>query len=488
MTASTDWASNTTGFAYDADGRLVEVLYPTGGQVDAFGYDRAGRMEAVTMTAGAGSLAEIAYTRDATGRPIGEDHTGLPGPDRAWGHDHLGRLTHQDATATWAYDDADNLTATSDGSVQVFDAANQLCAAAPTAGTCSAPASGATVFDYDDSGRRLSADPATGPVTSYGWDDADRLSTVDDGTTTWTHRWRPDGLLAGTDDSATVTGLVWSQHGGLPLVLAETTPAGARSWLYGPDGAAYAQIDADGTLSYLHHDQLGSTRLVTDPAGAVTATVTYDPYGAPAAATGALPRLGHAGGYTQPDGLIYLRARHYDPATGQFLSLDPLVVVTCQPYAYANNNPLAYTDPTGLFGFSDITDAVSDAVGGAAEVVRGAVSGAVDQASTFLYEHRDGIAAGVAIVGGMGCLLSTGGIGSAICVSGMVAGLELSWIDSTAEGDYSGFAQDVVLTLTFSGLGAWCSADEVTDLVMRAGGIAMDILLTGIEATGADRA
>ena len=37
-----------------------------------------------------------------------------------------------------------------------------------------------------------------------------------------------------------------------------------------------------------------------------------------------------------------------DPATGQFLSVDPEVASTLQPYAYAAGNPVSETDPTGM--------------------------------------------------------------------------------------------------------------------------------------------
>jgi hypothetical protein len=49
---------------------------------------------------------------------------------------------------------------------------------------------------------------------------------------------------------------------------------------------------------------------------------------------------------------VYLRARDYDPATAQFLTVDPAVDETRQPYAYVANNPLLATDPTGLCLFS----------------------------------------------------------------------------------------------------------------------------------------
>jgi RHS repeat-associated protein len=81
------------------------------------------------------------------------------------------------------------------------------------------------------------------------------------------------------------------------------------------------------------HDQL---RRLWQPAdcggGGLTATTPF----------------GYAGGYTDPDGLIYLIHRYYDPATGQFTSADPDAATTGEPYAYAGGDPVDATDPTGL--------------------------------------------------------------------------------------------------------------------------------------------
>jgi len=41
--------------------------------------------------------------------------------------------------------------------------------------------------------------------------------------------------------------------------------------------------------------------------------------------------------------------RYYDPQTGQFISVDPLVGDTGQPYAYANGDPVDTVDPNGLW-------------------------------------------------------------------------------------------------------------------------------------------
>ena len=62
------------------------------------------------------------------------------------------------------------------------------------------------------------------------------------------------------------------------------------------------------------------------------------------------PHFGYSGQYQDDEsGLVYLRARYYDPGTQQFISRDPAVGRTGQPYGYANGNPINYTDPAGLW-------------------------------------------------------------------------------------------------------------------------------------------
>jgi RHS repeat-associated protein len=62
----------------------------------------------------------------------------------------------------------------------------------------------------------------------------------------------------------------------------------------------------------------------------------------------AATRVGLGAQYSDPEtGLQYLRARYYDPSTGQFLTRDPLETQTGEPYAYAGDSPLNNTDPSG---------------------------------------------------------------------------------------------------------------------------------------------
>ena len=104
------------------------------------------------------------------------------------------------------------------------------------------------------------------------------------------------------------------------------------------------------TIRWYHHDQLGSTRALTNAAGDVIGTYTYTPFGELNASTGtAATPFGFAGDYKDPEtGYLYLRARYYDPHTAQFLTRDPIEPITREAYTYAGNNPINRVDPTGL--------------------------------------------------------------------------------------------------------------------------------------------
>ncbi len=122
-------------------------------------------------------------------------------------------------------------------------------------------------------------------------------------------------------------------------------------FIYGLSVMSVEQINnTTSTVQYLHHDQAGSTRLITGSTGTVEGSYTYDAYGNKTGSTGtATTPLGYDAQYTSADtGLIYLRARVYDPATAQFLAVDPLAAVTRAPYNYADDNPVNLSDPRGL--------------------------------------------------------------------------------------------------------------------------------------------
>jgi RHS repeat-associated protein len=120
--------------------------------------------------------------------------------------------------------------------------------------------------------------------------------------------------------------------------------------VYGQLQTSIEQINnTTGTVTYLHHDQQGSTRLITGSTGKVEGKCSYSAYGTPTCEGTATTPLGWDGQYTSSDtGLIYLRNRVYDPATAQFLTVDPAVALTREPYAYGGDNPVNRRDPDGL--------------------------------------------------------------------------------------------------------------------------------------------
>lgn len=144
------------------------------------------------------------------------------------------------------------------------------------------------------------------------------------------------------------TQYLWDAAGSLPLLVND----GSTNYIYGPGGLPLEQISASTTLWY-HHDQLGSTRLVTNSSGLSQATYTYDPYGGLASGTGSITNpLRYSGQYLDSEsGFYYLRARYYDTSTAQFLSKDLMASLTRQPYGYVGGGPINASDPTGLCGW-----------------------------------------------------------------------------------------------------------------------------------------
>jgi RHS repeat-associated protein len=119
----------------------------------------------------------------------------------------------------------------------------------------------------------------------------------------------------------------------------------------------------------------------------------YSAYGVQTIQAGAdVTPFGFQGSYTDPSGLIYLIDRYYDPTTDQFLSVDPDVAETGQPYAFTGDDPLNATDPLGLCvkGFGFVCKVIHKSAHVADKVRHGAAHVA-DNTRHFVAVHRRGL-------------------------------------------------------------------------------------------------
>ncbi|MDR0183573.1 RHS repeat-associated core domain-containing protein [Lysobacter arvi] len=97
-------------------------------------------------------------------------------------------------------------------------------------------------------------------------------------------------------------------------------------------------------------DQLGDVVSATSGTGTRKEIYTYGPFGEPNVTTGM--RFRYTGQWLIGElGLYYYKARFYSPDLGRFLQTDPIGYKDdLNPYAYVKNNPINYTDPSGLSG------------------------------------------------------------------------------------------------------------------------------------------
>jgi RHS repeat-associated protein len=82
---------------------------------------------------------------------------------------------------------------------------------------------------------------------------------------------------------------------------------------------------------------------------------------------------GFLGKHEDGSGLTHLEHRDYDPTTGVFITVDPLVASTGDPYSYAAGNPTTLSDPNGLEPCPK-TGCSADDSGGRAPCARSAYS------------------------------------------------------------------------------------------------------------------
>ncbi|MEU0171671.1 polymorphic toxin-type HINT domain-containing protein [Streptomyces iakyrus] len=364
----------TLGVSSSADWTEINYAYEDGTQ-------RLAR-QTVKSETHTGTDADIYYRYDKAGNPTEiDDRSTSPGDKQCFAYDGHRRLK-----TAW--------TAASD------------CATAPTTSTVGGRAPYWQSFTYDSAGNRKTATnhlASGGPATSdYTYKTtgqprphalANTITSMASGTKiTDSYTYWENGATKTRNLNGTKQTLDWDVEGELEKV---TEASGATTtFLNDGDGNRLIRRDATGTTLYL-----GETELRLDKAsGKVSATRYYNHAGKTVAmrtpsdltwlstdhhgtaglqidaATQALTRRptkpfgedrgaakpaawrgekGYTGGTEDPTGLTHIGAREYDTTTGRFVSVDPIGDLKdpqqINGYAYSNNNPVAFSDPTGEF-------------------------------------------------------------------------------------------------------------------------------------------
>lgn len=342
----------------DAEGHLVQETAGNGIQTTRV-FDPAKGTVGTIKAGVAATVADFAYNFDSVGNLQQRDDFNEAVVE-TFQFDILNRLTQYaiagGLTKNVTYDDMGNITSKSDVGSYTYSTSkpHQL---ASIAGTIN------TTYAYDANGNTLAGNGRT-----YTWNSFNKVITVTRGSNFATLEYDGDHsrMREVTNEETTV---YFSGSG----VRAEkaTGTSGASVWkLYLFAGGRLIGQRIEGatttTTSYFINDHLDSLAVITDEMGAVKERLAYDPWGKRRYADGSddptwsITSESNRGftGQEQMDevGLVNMNARLYDPEVGRFVSPDPYIQYvedsqSYNRYAYARNNPLSITDPSGNFWF-----------------------------------------------------------------------------------------------------------------------------------------
>jgi RHS repeat-associated protein len=234
-----------------------------------------------------------------------------------------------------------------------------------------------------------------GTVQTYDflWDGDDRLHQVKQGVSSrFSATYNGDGLRASKTDLFSATyHFTWGPGGVLYDGATTYTPGLAQR--YGTTEPRYS-----------HSDWVGSTRYLSESTGLLMpSALRYDAYGQRTALAGPNYPTPYqfAGGWgyeaeysdaTEPYlGLAYVDQRYYEPATGRFISPDPIGFDGgLNLFAYCDNDPVNSVDPSGLI----------HSLGGSREVPEGG-GGGVSEEDELLFVFLIGLLEGMKDPAGM---------------------------------------------------------------------------------------
>ncbi len=370
ISSMTPWGGTATTYSYRSTG-LLRSLSRGNGVSTTYEYDTASRLTRMLHARGTTTLNDLRFVLDR--------------------NENLIQLTDNDGVTSYSYDGLNRLTQVAYPAISGGPGASTTSYGYDAAGNRST-VNGATAFSYDASDRITTAGysyDANGTLlsdgtTTYSYDAANRLIQTVRGGVTTTYAYDGHGNLTRETVNGITTEFIWDERAGLPVLLGEVRSDGTEVlYAHGPEGFSAQRSVVNGTaqpLVYPLLDRLGSVRHLTDAAGAVVRSTSYDVFGAIRFSSGTTSsRLGYTGELMgQSDGTVYLRARHYSPTLGRFLQRDSFPGFMERPqslnrYAYTENNPVNWRDPSGMFAIG-LGTPVALVLGGGAAILTAPVS------------------------------------------------------------------------------------------------------------------
>lgn len=467
VTKLTDSVAGTITPTWGADGQLESQTLP-GGVTLTMTYDtaRVPVARSYTRTSDGTVIAADSVVENSRGQWIA--HT-TPANVRNFSYDRLGRLTsvndksgatNQCTTRTYGFDNHTNRT-------------SFTTATGAAAGACPGTTGAITVTStYDTADRLVSTSEPGGNTWSY--DQLGRITSMptENGTKTATTSYFVNDLVATQE----VPGAKRTQWGLDPLMRFDTQdtfewvnnawanstetvnhydgdsdepswivndatlPDNLTRYVEGMDGALAVQTGKTGErvlqLVDLHGD-ITATLPIAD--GAVTATFTelrftsFDEFGIPqpmtSGATSDAPpaRYGWLGAAQRnadtPAGVILMGVRLYHPATGRFLSVDPVAGGSANNYDYCNADPVNCTDLGGTWTWKGLVKKIA-VVAEVASIIPGPIGMAAATVSAVSY----------AASGNKGRALMMAGtiVAAAVGASAVVGAVKLAKLAKTA--------------------------------------------------------
>ncbi|WP_422750178.1 RHS repeat-associated core domain-containing protein [Micromonospora sp. WMMD1219] len=330
-----------TSYDYDASGNITKIDDNTGARprdTQCFTYDHQRRLTEAWTPA----------SFDCTAKPQTETELGGPAPYwQQWSfgapNDPKGRIGNrltqiERGTATGTVTTSYSYPATGAAQPHRLNGWSRTDSTGTTTGS----------YTYDETGNMKSR-PGKSGQQALTWDVEGHLASVTDSTGTSSYIYDAGGnRLIATDPTGSTLFL-----GDQEIRKNGTTGQVTATRYYSFGGEVVAQRTVTG-ITWLASDHQGTSQVSI--ANDTNQTITQrrqTPYGAPRGAAVTWPnQQGFLGGYQDPTGLTHLGAREYDPTIGRFISVDPINdpgnPQQLAAYTYASNNPVTFSDPSGL--------------------------------------------------------------------------------------------------------------------------------------------